>query len=246
MVIPWEVIYLEIGSETLYILNINKLSDKPISCIYKLNFPNGKCYIGQTCDIRRRMYEHNNINKLQQPCDYAILKYGKIEDVEILEEIQNDEILNEREIYWINYYSSNNKKNGYNVTSGGKALIGENSHRAKFSKEDVYNIRLRKYNGEFSKDVYKDYSNYSKATFEKVWQYKSYPNIGKELYKKYNQSIYSGENTSTNKLTNEDVIEIRNRYKNGETIKNIHDSYKHIVGRTAISNICNRITWKHL
>lgn len=230
----------------LYILNINKLSNKPISCIYKINFPNGKCYIGQTCDIRRRMYEHNNTKTLRQPCDYAILKYGKVEEIEILEELENSDDLNEREIYWINYYSSNKREKGYNITSGGKSLIGDKSPRAKFSKEDIYNIRLRKYNGEFSKDVYKDYSNYSKATFEKVWQYKTYPNIAKELYIEYNQNIYSGENTSTYKLTNEDVIRIRNRYENGETIKNIHDSYKNIVARSTISNICNRVTWKHL
>lgn len=29
------------------------------SGIYKINFPNGKCYIGMSCDIERRLKEHN-------------------------------------------------------------------------------------------------------------------------------------------------------------------------------------------
>ena len=43
-----------------------------LMCIYKLNYPNGKIYIGLSRDLKRRMYEHNNFNKAKMPCDLAI------------------------------------------------------------------------------------------------------------------------------------------------------------------------------
>lgn len=97
------------------------LNDIPnnYACIYKLNYPNGKIYIGQTCNLKRRMYEHNNINKARGPCDYAIHKYGQIQEVEILEEIYDLKLLDEREKYWISFYNSNNRDIGYNLTPGG-------------------------------------------------------------------------------------------------------------------------------
>ena len=36
-----------------------------VSGIYKINYPNGKIYIGQSNDIKRRMYEHNNLKRLE-------------------------------------------------------------------------------------------------------------------------------------------------------------------------------------
>ena len=92
-----------------------KLNDlkNGVSGIYKINFPNGKCYIGLSNDIKRRMYEHNNIRRLDthfnQPCDLAIRKYGRIEEIEILEKIDENNLLREREQYWIKYYDSNNR-----------------------------------------------------------------------------------------------------------------------------------------
>ena len=51
--------------------------------IYKINYPNGKIYIGLSNDIKRRMMEHNSphngIIKKPTPCDLAIKKYVRIE-----------------------------------------------------------------------------------------------------------------------------------------------------------------------
>lgn len=72
-----------------------------VSGIYKLNFPNGKIYIGLSNDIKRRMYEHNNINRLKNhyntPCDLAIQKYGRFEEIEILEYVEDPSLLSEKE-----------------------------------------------------------------------------------------------------------------------------------------------------
>ena len=88
--------------------------------IYKIeNIINHKKYIGQSVDIVKRWQYHKAIYKtLDHSKLYASMrKYGLDNfSFEILEECTIDK-LNEREIYWIDYY--NTYKNGYNSTPGG-------------------------------------------------------------------------------------------------------------------------------
>ncbi len=87
--------------------------------IYKIeNLINGKCYIGQSIDITRRWRQHRSDYKDGTVSLYqAIKKYGLNNfSFEIIEECSVDELDN-REIYWIEYYNSYN--NGYNETLGG-------------------------------------------------------------------------------------------------------------------------------
>lgn len=95
--------------------------------IYKItNQINGKIYIGQSTDIKKRWTAHkNNYNDIcstqYDSLFYkAIRKYG-LENFtfEIIEECKADE-LNEKEIYWIKYYDSFNIEKGYNMTKGGQ------------------------------------------------------------------------------------------------------------------------------
>lgn len=88
--------------------------------IYKItNTINNKSYIGQSINIASRWAEHKRLsNSEDQRIIYrAIRKYG-LENFtfEVLEECQEQE-LNEREIYWINFFDS--FENGYNMTYGG-------------------------------------------------------------------------------------------------------------------------------
>lgn len=92
--------------------------------IYKItNIVNNKIYIGQTIrDIQSRWNQHinnaYNENDKNNHFHNAILKYGENSfSIVIIEECP-DEVLNEREKYWINYYDSYN--NGYNSTLGGE------------------------------------------------------------------------------------------------------------------------------
>ena len=97
--------------------------------IYKItNKINNKCYIGKTLKtIEERWKEHCKAylrrSKEKRPLYSAMKKYG-IENFKV-EEIEqcSENIVNEREKYWIEYYSS--FKNGYNATLGGdgKAYI---------------------------------------------------------------------------------------------------------------------------
>jgi len=84
---------------------------------------NDKVYIGQTVQqLKRRFQKHLSDSKRLNLHFYrAIRKYGAEHFyIELLEECENN-ILDEREIYWINYYDSYN--NGYNSTLGGEKGI---------------------------------------------------------------------------------------------------------------------------
>lgn len=193
--------------------------------IYKLNYPNGKIYIGYSCDIFRRMQEHNNFTKAKNPCDLAIKKYGKITKVEILELLPQatQEELKDREKYWIAYYNSTDRNIGYNLTPGGDAsdYSDEDNSQAVFSNEQVFDIRKRRFEGERKRDVYQDYLNFSFSTFEHVWLGRGYPNVGTEYLipthsktrAEYSSEANRGVKNGRAKCTEEDVREIRKLYE---------------------------------
>jgi len=55
----------------------------------------------------------------------AIKKYGKENFIkEILEFCNDINLLNEREIYWISFFDSTNLEKGYNLSKGGKGVLG--------------------------------------------------------------------------------------------------------------------------
>lgn len=84
--------------------------------IYKTtNNINNKIYIGQTSKPTDSNYLGSGHILLK-----AISKYGsKNFTREIIEECNSKEQMNEREKYWISYYSSNTRDIGYNISVGG-------------------------------------------------------------------------------------------------------------------------------
>ena len=125
--------------------------------IYKItNNINQKSYIGKTeRSIEIRYKEHlRHRNNLNLPLYKAFNKYG-IENFSIsqLEEC-DDQILDEREIYWINFYQT--YKNGYNCTEGGEGGI-------KTYEEDIDEIIQRYKAGErldlLCKEFHHDYTS---------------------------------------------------------------------------------------
>lgn len=91
------------------------------NCIYiHRNKINNKIYVGKTKNIKERWSRNG---ERYSGCSYfysAIQKYGwnNFEHIVIEENIDNQHI-DEREQYWIQYYNSNNKEYGYNLTTGG-------------------------------------------------------------------------------------------------------------------------------
>lgn len=93
------------------------MSEK-ICGIYKItNKVNGKVYIGQSRDIKRRWYEHRKVkgdyDRHSYPLYSVIDKYGIDNfEFEIIEQCRIDE-LNNREIYWIDKFNALVEKNGW-------------------------------------------------------------------------------------------------------------------------------------
>lgn len=98
-----------------------------MGCIYKItNLLNNKSYIGKTSfslDVRwnKHLQSYNNSNShcYNYYLYRAMRKHGISNfNIELLEEISNDSLLNEREQYWIKFYDT--FQNGYNMTLGGE------------------------------------------------------------------------------------------------------------------------------
>lgn len=86
--------------------------------IYKITSPSNKVYIGQTIHtLEERIKGHKKISSNCTLLKRAIDKYIDEMKYEIIEEVSN-ELLDEREIYWIKYYNSL-APSGYNCSAGG-------------------------------------------------------------------------------------------------------------------------------
>lgn len=122
--------------------------------IYMWTSPSGKSYIGQAKDLDSRKklfisdpfkYNYTSISGLSR-IDKARRKYPNFNEWKytIIEYCSIDE-LNEKEIYYINYYDTFN--NGYNCTEGGEGRSGatnnENQRKAS-SKAVIKNNKERK------------------------------------------------------------------------------------------------------
>jgi group I intron endonuclease len=87
--------------------------------IYKITNPSDKIYIGCTIDFKRRLSEYRRLSIKGQVKIYnSLSKYGFDKHVfKIIEEC-DDDILHEREIYWIKYF--NCIEEGLNIRLGNR------------------------------------------------------------------------------------------------------------------------------
>ena len=115
--------------------------------IYKItNIQNNKTYIGQTIrPIEQRFHRHLNdaLNGiLDTHFARAIRKYGKENfQIEIIDTAQNQNELNEKERYWIQYYNS--VEEGYNETDA-ISKCGGNTYQSKTEEEmEVIKEKIR-------------------------------------------------------------------------------------------------------
>ena len=107
------------------------------------NHVNGKQYIGQRkYDKQGKWKEYLGSGII---LSRAIEKYGlKNFSKEIIEECKTKKILNEREIYWINYYNAVESDNFYNIASGGdggNTIAGYTDDQRKLLSTKLSNMR---------------------------------------------------------------------------------------------------------
>lgn len=114
----WEVYFRTATNEMIS----RVLGSGPHTGIYRItNLLDGKCYIGQSVDISERFKQHIKcglgIDTPNNILYKAMLKDG-VENFsfELLEECPRTE-LNKQEVYWIDYYQSQDF--GYNMNKGG-------------------------------------------------------------------------------------------------------------------------------
>ena len=117
-------------------MRFNRVEMKGVIYCYHC-IPTGKKYIGQTIHKENRKRQHANDcergvnNKFYR----AVRKYGwEFFIYGIIEEYDVD-VLNEQELFYIDYYDSYN--NGYNSTIGGEGVRGFNPSKETRKKQSV-------------------------------------------------------------------------------------------------------------
>jgi hypothetical protein len=110
--------------------------------IYKLEFTNGKVYIGQTTTTIQNRVDRHYLS-LQKGTHYNKKVQKAYEDCKelpvctILEEVHTGVSINEREIFWIEEYDAFQGVQGLNSTVGGTSIgFGEDHPGAKYTKDD--------------------------------------------------------------------------------------------------------------
>lgn len=205
---------------------------KNVMGIYRFrNTINGKVYIGQSKNIYQRIGEHlrHAINDKHEHSKFhfynALRKYPiDLWDIECIEVVENEEDLNERELFYI--YKNDSIKNGYNcnTNSRGGVLYGEEHSNSILSDEEVYFIRKCYEQIKNPKEVYDEYfkNKISKSTFDNIWRGNTRKNIKLEVYTKENKEKHKIRANKLNKdriyndeqhyIAKDYIIEIRNHY----------------------------------
>lgn len=226
-----------------------------MSCgIYKItNKINNKIYIGCSINIEHRWSQHkwesqnSKLPTYNYSLHQAFRKYG-IENFsfEIIEECE-ESLLNEKEIYWIDFYNSYQK--GYNETKGGDRgpiLKGEENPNAKLTEEDVYKIREAALQCTSQSDFYYNQNYNDKISFRqfsRIWRGEGWENILPEVKdfvqsKEYISTIRS--NAAKTQFTQEQKEiwqDIEKRKLNGELRLDVYELYKDIYSLSGFNKI---------
>lgn len=201
--------------------------------IYKItNKITNECYIGQSRNILKRWQDHYyklDTDRTKNLHLYrAFKKYGfENFNFEIIEKCSIEQ-LNEKEVYWIQYYDSYN--NGYNLTPGGD--YSSSSQRVA-TRQEVIEIRKRELNYDTFSNVCKDYPHLSKSIIKGIWEGQTYNDIYVEGFTEENRrkamKIVKQQESAKRKnsqMTKELILQIRTDKKNGMKRKDGYQKYK--------------------
>jgi group I intron endonuclease len=180
-----------------------------IYCIHNLS--TGKKYIGQTVEkLQRRVVRHfRTINETK--ISRAIKKYSKYDFVYgIVEEVEDKNLLDEREEYWIKFYDS--VKNGFNIKEGGKCARGFKQSQSSIEKRRQKLIG-KSLTQEHKQKISKAHKGkiLSKETVDKMIAYRT----GKSLTESCKEKISKAHSKNTYELKSPvgEILIVRNLSK---------------------------------
>ena len=203
--------------------------------IYKYtNKTNGKHYIGQTNDLRKRYNCHKSeafnpkAKGYYLPFHCAIRKYGMENfSYDVLEEIadgESQDFIDNREIHFIEYYHSLVSENGYNLTIGGggcpkRPLTYEEKLQSSrlFTGKEIQDIQNRLMNDEEYDDIEKIYSPKLKRTFLVNI------NTGNNFYNP--EFDYPLKKNAKSRFSQKEIRAIKNKIKAGVKYADIQKEY---------------------
>ena len=154
--------------------------------IYEIRFDNGKSYIGQTINLKKRKLSHEWHKDKSDLLVYKVMRKHNYEWI-ILEEVC-ETLLDDKERYYIEL--KNTFINGYNLNKGGKRTI--KSHR--YTYEDFYNSAIK----------YESKKEWRESEDKRL--YNSCKKNYSEIYKKVTQHMKRPENK--NKISDKRILEL--------------------------------------
>lgn len=208
---------------------------------------NNKIYIGITNDYKKRWSNH--CCKTGTVISNAIHKYGKENfSFEILKEGLTPEEASELEILTIQ--SKNSRvPNGYNVAFGGMNQIngdsrdGADNNNAHLTQEEAQYILDHR-----DQPMYVLYDEFSEklsyTAFKNVYKNKTYTNLTPSVAEYPYNLQFSSQFATTNKLTYNEVVELRQAYSNKIYWRDMYEKYKHLFAEWDFWNIYNGNRYK--
>ena len=188
---------------------------------------NNLVYIGQSVDIECRWYAHLRSAKCLHHQDEDTRIHKAMRELgihnfyyEVLEECPYEK-LNEKEIFWIDFFDSYN--NGYNMTLGGESNRGETNGRAILKQSDVEDIRMAYASHIPFREVYEKYKEtISKKGLQNVWHLQTWKHIMPEVYTDENMEWHRtyakahidgnkqyGENNQKRACSQDEILKMR-------------------------------------
>lgn len=216
--------------------------------IYGIHFENDKWYIGRTNNYQRRISEHKqelNSPKHQHYAKVKAMHKYKYEFV-IIEQNIPDELIAEREQYWIKFYNS--YEDGYNMTFGGEGyekVSSENHSQAKLTLKQVQEIRILLQNTEIP---YQEIANTYHVSKSSVCNINTGANWHDDsiIYPLRKTNYGSrGEKNPRAKLNDCLVMEMR-QYYTEHTIIEVCEKYNYIASDSAIRKALSGESYTHL
>lgn len=193
-------------------------------CVYMHTCPKGKVYIGITRNNPLKRWQNGTGYRTYEYFTRAIKKYGwENFKHEILFTGLSEKEAKEKEIYLIAKYKSNQRKYGYNISSGGESRSG-----TKLTEDHKEKIRQGNLGKKVSEETRKKLSKSSK----RLWANPNFVEYMRAINTGKNNKMYGRQMTAEQKMkTSKQVMQFD---KDGNLINefiSIHEA-------NSITNVC--------